>query len=40
LLPGMGRSNRRHHQQIFRWTLVFGLIFSLAFAYFLYLANR
>jgi hypothetical protein len=40
LLPGMGRSNRRHHRLIFRWSIVIGVIFSLLFAYLLYLINR
>jgi len=40
LLPGMGRSNRRRHRQIFRWSLAFGLIISALFAFLLYYLNR
>jgi len=40
LLPGMGRSNRRRHQQFVRWAMVVGAIASVVFAYLLYLLNR
>jgi hypothetical protein len=40
LLPGMGRSNRRHNWNVLRWALVFGIIFSAVFGYLLYLLNR
>ncbi len=40
LLPGMGRSNRRHRQQVFRWVLVFGVIFSILFGLLLSYLNR
>jgi hypothetical protein len=40
LLPGMGRSNRRRHQQFLRWSIVVGLIASAAFAYLLYLLSQ
>ena len=40
LLPGMGRSNRRHRQKVFRWVLVFAFIFSLVFGTLLYFLNR
>ncbi|MCL5095958.1 MAG: hypothetical protein M1608_00180 [Candidatus Omnitrophica bacterium] len=40
LLPGMGRSNRRHRRLVFRWSLAVGVIFSLFFAALLYFLNR
>ena len=40
LLPGMGRSNRRRHQQFLRWSIVVGLLASAAFAYLLYLLSQ
>ena len=40
LLPGMGRSNRRRHQQFLRWSIAVGLIASAAFAYLLYLLSQ
>jgi hypothetical protein len=40
LLPGMGRSNRRRHVQILKWSLVIGFIFSVIFGCLLYFANR
>jgi len=40
LLPGMGRSNRRRHQQFLRWSIVVGLIASAVFAYLLYLLSQ
>ncbi len=40
LLPGMGRSNRRHHWQVLRWTLIFGALFSALFGYLIYMLNR
>lgn len=36
LLPGMGRSNKRHRAQVFRWSVVFGLIVSAIFGVILY----
>jgi hypothetical protein len=36
LLPGMGRSNRRRHQEFVRWAIVVGLIASALFAFLLY----
>ena len=40
LLPGMGRSNRRRHQQFLRWSIAVGLIAWAAFAYLLYLLSQ
>lgn len=40
LLPGMGRSNRRRHQQILRWSIIAGLVFSALFGALLYLIQR
>jgi len=40
LLPGMGRSNRRRHQQFVRWAIVVGLLASAGFAYLLYLLSQ
>lgn len=40
LLPGMGRSNRRRHQQIFRWALVVGVLISIAFGTLIYFLNK
>jgi hypothetical protein len=39
LLPGMGRSNRRHRARMFRWALVIGLLTSALFAFLLYLLH-
>ena len=40
LLPGMGRSNKRHRALVFRWSLVAGLIGSAIFGLILYLLQR
>ncbi len=40
LLPGMGRSNRRRHQQFVRWAVVVGILVSVLFAYLLYLLSQ
>lgn len=40
LLPGMGRANRQKRQQIFWWSVICGLIFSVIFGAILYVANR
>jgi hypothetical protein len=40
LLPGMGRSNRRRHQQFVRWAIVIGALASAGFAYLLYLLSQ
>jgi len=40
LLPGMGRSNRRRHQQFVRWAIIVGIFVSALFAYLLYLLSR
>jgi hypothetical protein len=40
LLPGMGRSNRRRHQQFVRWAIVVGVLASALFAYLLYLLSQ
>ncbi len=40
LLPGMGRSNRRRHQQFVRWAIVVGTLASAGFAYLLYLLSQ
>ena len=40
LLPGMGRSNRRRHQQFVRWAVVVGILASVLFAYLLYLLSQ
>jgi hypothetical protein len=36
LLPGMGRSNKRHRQTVFRWALVVGVIAATLFGLLLY----
>lgn len=36
LLPGMGRSNRRRHQEFLRWGVVVGVLASAAFGAVLY----
>ncbi len=40
LLPGMGRSNRRRHEQFLRWAVVVGVIVSALLGYILYIVNR
>ena len=40
LLPGMGRSNRRKHQQFVRWAVAVGFLASAVFAYLLYLLSQ
>lgn len=40
LLPGMGRSNRRHHVLMFRWAVVVGLLISCIFGALLYFFHR
>jgi len=40
LLPGMGRSNRKRHQQFVRWAIVVGALASVGFAYLLYLLSQ
>ncbi len=40
LLPGMARSNRKRHAEIFRWSLLFGLLASILTGIAVYLANR
>jgi hypothetical protein len=40
LLPGMGRSNRRRHQEIFWWGIVVGFIASACFAALLYFLSQ
>jgi len=39
-VAGMGRSNRRRHQQFVRWAVVVGIFASALFAYLLYLLSR
>jgi hypothetical protein len=39
LLPGMGRSNRRHRLMVLRWSIVAGIIFSAIFGVVLYFAS-
>ena len=39
LLPGMGKSNRRHHRKMVHWALIVGLIFSVVFGTLLYVLN-
>lgn len=39
-LPGMGRSNRRHHRQTLLWSVVFGVLVSLATGALIYFVNR
>jgi len=39
-LPGMGRSNRRHHQATRIWAAVFGVFISLLFGFALYWMNH
>ena len=40
LLPGMGRANRRKHQEVLRWAIVVGTLVSGVFAYLLYLLSK
>ncbi|HNQ90503.1 MAG TPA: hypothetical protein PKM73_17960 [Verrucomicrobiota bacterium] len=40
LLPGMGRSNRRHRRRVHAAAIIAGIIFSLLFGYLLYWLNR
>lgn len=40
LLPGMGKANRRKHQQILLWSIAFGLVLSVAIAALLYFIHR
>lgn len=41
LLPGMGRSNRRHRRKVHLAAILFGVVISLAFGVTLYfLQNR
>lgn len=40
LLPGMARSNRKHHYQTLKWAFVIGLICSGLVAWFIYDASR
>jgi ABC-type multidrug transport system permease subunit len=40
LLPGMGRSNRRRRQEIFKWAIVVGLVAAMIFGVALYYLNR
>jgi len=40
LLPGMGRANRRKHQEFLRWAVVVGAIVSAVFAYLLYFLSK
>jgi high-affinity Fe2+/Pb2+ permease len=40
LLPGMGRSNRRKHQEFLRWAIVVGAIVSAVFGSLLYYLSR
>ena len=40
LLPGMGRSNRRRHQELLIWAVVVGLLVSGGFGCLLYLLSR
>ena len=39
LLPGMGKSNKRRHLQLLRWSIAVGMIVSALFAYLLYRLN-
>lgn len=40
LLPGMGKSNRRHHQRVLFWSVIVGSIFAALFGSLLYWLNR
>ncbi len=40
LLPGMGRSNRRHRRLVFRSSIIFAIIFSVLFGLLLFYLNR
>lgn len=40
LLPGMGRSNRRHREEVFKWSIVVGIIVATLFGLLLYYLNR
>lgn len=40
LLPGMGRSNRRHRRRVQQVAIVFGIVVSLLFGALLYYLNR
>jgi hypothetical protein len=39
LLPGMGKSNRRRHQQFVRWAILVGILVSALVAAFIYYSN-
>ncbi|MHB1305678.1 MAG: hypothetical protein ACYDC1_21140 [Limisphaerales bacterium] len=39
-LPGMGRSNRRHHRVINLWAIAFGAIVSGVLGLLIYVLNR
>jgi hypothetical protein len=39
LLPGMGKSNRRRHQQFVRWAILVGILVSGLVAVFIYYSN-
>jgi high-affinity Fe2+/Pb2+ permease len=40
LLPGMGRSNRRHHQQTLLWAVIVGIICAALLGTLIYLWHR
>ena len=40
LLAGMGKSNRRRHQQFVRWAIVVGILVSALVGGFIYYTNR
>ncbi|MCD6339319.1 MAG: hypothetical protein J7M29_08080 [Verrucomicrobia bacterium] len=40
LLPGMGRSNRRHRRRVKAAAIIFGLVVSILFALLIYLWQK
>ena len=40
LLPGMGRSNRKRHQELIKWSIVVGILVSAAFGFLLYFLSQ
>jgi hypothetical protein len=40
LLPGMARSNRRHNILVMRWSIAFGILFSILFGLLIYFLNQ
>jgi high-affinity Fe2+/Pb2+ permease len=40
LLPGMGRSNRKRHQELIKWSIVVGALVSAVFGFLLYFLSK